>query len=178
MRWTFWRQARFFRAGRKRQDVRPSRVVLAPRCWRQVGGKYPADDGDNKPAHRGEHEGNRKTIACGNAGMFPGGPVVSTLVCFHHFTHETAGALGARHSPRPQGAEGFARLGRGARRGCGVMFGRHCEERSDEAIHSSITRRDGLLRFARNDDGGWGGRLAFPLTSPCTPPKTSAWRCR
>jgi hypothetical protein len=28
---------------------------------------------------------------------------------------------------------------------------RHCEERSDEAIHSSFTRRDGLLRFARND---------------------------
>ncbi len=28
---------------------------------------------------------------------------------------------------------------------------RHCEERSDEAIHSSFTRRHGLLRFARND---------------------------
>jgi len=29
---------------------------------------------------------------------------------------------------------------------------RHCEERSDEAIHSFFTRRNGLLRFARNDD--------------------------
>jgi hypothetical protein len=28
---------------------------------------------------------------------------------------------------------------------------RHCEERSDEAIHSFFVRRDGLLRFARND---------------------------
>src|SRR5258708_28693045 len=28
---------------------------------------------------------------------------------------------------------------------------RHCEERSDEAIHSFFARRDGLLRFARND---------------------------
>jgi hypothetical protein len=28
---------------------------------------------------------------------------------------------------------------------------RHCEERSDEAIHSFLLR-DGLLRFARNDD--------------------------
>src|ERR1700692_3576560 len=28
---------------------------------------------------------------------------------------------------------------------------RHCEERSDEAIHSFLTLRDGLLRFARND---------------------------
>jgi hypothetical protein len=29
--------------------------------------------------------------------------------------------------------------------------GRHCEERSDEAIYSFFARRDGLLRFARND---------------------------
>ena len=28
---------------------------------------------------------------------------------------------------------------------------RHCEERSDEAIHAFFPRRDGLLRFARND---------------------------
>jgi hypothetical protein len=28
---------------------------------------------------------------------------------------------------------------------------RHCEERSDEAIHSFLPRHDGLLRFARND---------------------------
>jgi len=27
---------------------RRSRVVLAPRRWRQVGGKYPADDGGKK----------------------------------------------------------------------------------------------------------------------------------
>ena len=33
MRWTLWRQA-FFNAGRKRQGVRRSRVVLAPRRWR------------------------------------------------------------------------------------------------------------------------------------------------
>ena len=30
---------------------------------------------------------------------------------------------------------------------------RHCEERSDEAIHSFFSRRHGLLRFARNDGG-------------------------
>src|SRR5438477_10660892 len=34
----------------------------------------------------------------------------------------------------------------------GLEF-RHCEERSDEAIHSFFPWRDGLLRFARND--GW-----------------------
>ena len=45
--------------------VRRRRVVLTPRCWRQVGGNYLADDGGNKAGHRGEHEGNRKTIAQG-----------------------------------------------------------------------------------------------------------------
>jgi hypothetical protein len=28
---------------------------------------------------------------------------------------------------------------------------RHCEKRSDEAIHSFLAWRNGLLRFARND---------------------------
>ena len=32
---------------------------------------------------------------------------------------------------------------------------RHCEERSDEAIHSFFPPRDGLLRFARNDVDGY-----------------------
>jgi hypothetical protein len=34
-----------------------------------------------------------------------------------------------------------------------VLFActRHCEERSDEAIHSFLLRPGGLLRFVRND---------------------------
>ncbi len=32
-----------------------------------------------------------------------------------------------------------------------IDFDRHCEEQSDEAIHSFLSWRDGLLRFARND---------------------------
>src|SRR6267378_1162673 len=35
--------------------------------------------------------------------------------------------------------------------GCLKLGSRHCEERSDEAIHSFFARLDGLLRFARND---------------------------
>src|ERR1700716_3220580 len=35
----------------------------------------------NKPGHRGEHEGSRKTIARGMPGN-PGVTVVTTLVCF------------------------------------------------------------------------------------------------
>ena len=31
------------------------------------------------------------------------------------------------------------------------MFCRHCEERSDEAIHGATQSKNGLLRFARND---------------------------
>src|ERR1700736_1466372 len=33
---------------------------------------------------------------------------------------------------------------------------RHCEEQSDEAIHSFSPLRHGLLRFARNDGAGTG----------------------
>src|SRR3977135_1839980 len=44
---------------------------------------------------------------------------------------------------------------------------RHCEERSDEAIHSFFPRRDGLLRFARND--GWGNELRISPMSPAGP---------
>jgi hypothetical protein len=45
-----------------------------------------------KPDHRGEHEGNRKTIARGMPGK-TGVTVVTTLVCFIYFAREAAGAL-------------------------------------------------------------------------------------
>jgi hypothetical protein len=38
------------------------------------------------------------------------------------------------------------------RRDRGGVFYRHCEERSDEAIHRAARKKAGLLRFARNDD--------------------------
>src|SRR4029079_10267391 len=44
---------------------------------------------------------------------------------------------------------------------------RHCEERSDEAIHLSVMPRYGLLRFARND-----GETA-PLLRRGIPPRSS-----
>src|SRR2546426_11629246 len=43
---------------------------------------------------------------------------------------------------------------------------RHCEERSDEAIHA-FSRQDGLLRFARNDD------VTTPPPSAAAPPAPS-----
>jgi len=44
---------------------RRSRVVLAPRRWRQVGGDDPPAMVTRKPDHQREHEGNRNTIAQG-----------------------------------------------------------------------------------------------------------------
>src|SRR5712672_2899093 len=43
---------------------------------------------------------------------------------------------------------------------------RHCEKRSDEAIHSFFTRRDGLLRFARNDGSTPELSLLFEIRVP------------
>jgi hypothetical protein len=57
----------------------------------------------NKPGHRGEHEGNRKTIAQGMPGV-SGVTVVTNSRVFS--TREAAGAPGARHSLRPLIPEG------------------------------------------------------------------------
>src|SRR5882724_11238218 len=78
---------------------RRSRVVLTPRCWRQVSRSYPRGDGGKKADHRGDHEGNRKTIARG----MPGGPGVTVVTNARAFypTRAAAGASSARHSLRP-----------------------------------------------------------------------------
>jgi hypothetical protein len=59
---------RCFCTGRKRGSVRRSRVVLAPRPWRQAAGKAHAATVARKAAHRGEHEVSRKAIARGKPG--------------------------------------------------------------------------------------------------------------
>jgi hypothetical protein len=53
----------------------------------------------NKPDHRGEHEGNRKTIARGMPGDFRCDRGDYARVLFY-FAREAAGASGARHSLR------------------------------------------------------------------------------
>ena len=52
----------------KRCSVRRSRVVLAPRPWRQFCGRYPADDGDKKRRSPGRARISRKDIARGKPG--------------------------------------------------------------------------------------------------------------
>ena len=72
-------------SGRLNEGVRRSRVVLAPRCWRQVLGKLTLlrDDGGKQPVHRGERVISRKAVA---QGMSVCSPLTCMLVCANvHF---------------------------------------------------------------------------------------------
>jgi hypothetical protein len=62
------------------------------------------------------------------------------------------------------------------RRDRGVLPRRHCEERSDEAIHSFFVRRNGLLRCARNDglEAHWLFENQICLCRRCSRPRTRA----
>ena len=83
-------------------SVRQSRVVLAPRPWRQAGGKAHAATVANNAAHRGEHGISRKPIARGKPGC-PGCTRGSIRVLSSTGLSHTgsAGAVGARLSLRP-----------------------------------------------------------------------------
>jgi hypothetical protein len=84
--------------------------------------------------------------------MLSAEPVCSCAFFFVHFAHETAGAARTRSSLRPLlGGRIVNSSGANARRGRGVVFMyRHCER--SEAIHLAAQRKNGLLRFARNDE--------------------------
>ena len=77
--------------------------------WRRDAGaklvELSASDGDNKPAHRGEHEVSRKAIAQGMSECFRC-PVCSCAPNVQFLAHETAGAARTRHSLRPLFGEG------------------------------------------------------------------------
>jgi hypothetical protein len=136
MRWTRQRFARDGVAGRverlvsdqQRADercccVRRSRVVLTPRCWRQVRGgcvgptglrqNISADDGGKQARSPGR--ARRKPLKPLRAGT-PGDSGYSLLlVCVLPIpsAHEAAGATGIRRSPRPLLGERFKQgLGR------------------------------------------------------------------
>src|SRR2546425_7303327 len=97
MRWTLWRQARFFRAGRNARAY--GEVVWS---WRRdagakLAGSVPRATVAKKPAHRGEHEVSRKAIAQGMSECFRC-PVCSCAPTVQFLAHETAGAARTRHS--------------------------------------------------------------------------------
>jgi hypothetical protein len=90
----------------------------------------------NKHGHREEHEVSRKTIARGMPGI-SGVTVVTTLVCFSH-SHARLRVHRAPGIPCALcylGANEFCKTSGDQRRGIAEVR-RHCEERSDEAIHS------------------------------------------
>jgi hypothetical protein len=58
---------------------------------------------------------------------------------------------------------------------CLKLEPRHCEERSDEAIHSFFARRDGLLRFARNDGSASGSSVLFEIRAPSLRVRHRPW---
>jgi len=63
---------------------RQSRVVLTPRRWRQVRGNFPRNDGGKKARSPGRARNKPlKPLRAGMPGE-SGGPVVTTLVCYHH----------------------------------------------------------------------------------------------
>jgi hypothetical protein len=139
MRWTQQRFARDGIAGRvgerpvsdqQRADerccgVRRSRVVLTPRCSRQVRGVKSAQPGLDKtypqatvakqPGHRGARRKPLKPLRAGMPGD-SGVLVVARVRSTNKSAHEAAGALGTRRSPRPFLAGRFIN-GSGASRG-------------------------------------------------------------
>ena len=145
--------------GRRRADnerrggVRRSRVVLTPQCWRQVGddASHHADDGDTAWTPRRARI-NRKAIAQGRPECSRSPVCSCAAFLLLHIAHDTAGAARTRLSLRPL-LRVALRLQFGARmklqtsgekpsREREVMSQRHCEERSDEAIQSSLVSLD------------------------------------
>src|SRR5205807_5155243 len=101
-----------------------SRVVLTPRCWRQVLEKQASwGDGGKRAVHRGEHAISRKAIAQGRPECSRC-PVCSCALLFAQIARETAGAASTRSSLRPlnkRAGSYQANLGRSAPRECGVV---------------------------------------------------------
>src|SRR5206468_1123995 len=97
----------------------------------------------NKPGHRGEREVSRKTIARGMPGR-SGVTVVTMLVCFVLFRTRDCGRIKRPAFPAPSDSSGRSSCQNSdaSRREIAESYlkfcPRHCEERSDEAIHSSI----------------------------------------
>jgi len=121
---------------------RPSRVVLIPRRWDQARGPVHERRWLTSPEHRGEHEAAVKTIAQGRPGRSGQTCGEFARVVFS-FPREAAGAASARSSLRPliSGGTSTAKLGQNVPRERVFALGRHCEERSDEAIHVSAAAR-------------------------------------
>src|SRR5256885_16161380 len=100
MRWTLWRQVRFFVPDENARAY--GEVVWS---WRRdagakSAGSVPLATVTTSPLHRGEHEVSRKAIAQGMSDCLRS-PVCSCAPFLRTLAHETAGAARIRHSLRP-----------------------------------------------------------------------------
>ncbi len=140
--------------GESARSGRRSRVVLTPRRWRQACGTISQVTGARKPDSPGRARRKPlKPIAQETPGC-PAKPVVTeSRVLFYFRTRGCGCGLTPGVSCALLRRKIFAKPGRKcAPRGCGYMSRRHCEERSDEAIHTSV--------FA----GKWIASLAMTVT--------------
>ena len=77
---------------------------------------------------------------------WPGATVVTTLVWFLFFPREAAGAMGARHSPRPLWAKDrWTTRARSRRGGCGCVPPRHCLRQTQSVCARERQRRSNPL---------------------------------
>jgi hypothetical protein len=111
-----------------------NRVVLTPsrRCQVSVDETL-----TTVATERGSPRRSRISRKLSRAGMSgnSGGLVVANSCVYLNFTREAAGALGARHSPRPFGAELKCKTRAiHVARSSTHIYQRHCEEQRDEAI--------------------------------------------
>jgi hypothetical protein len=141
---------------------RRSRVGLTPRRWRQIGEIFSPMTGARKPDPRGEHEGNRKTIAQGmpDDGVVP----VVTNSCAFLLAREAAGARRTRHSLRPlclEDVTGPATRVRFAPRECEALPSFRTTRSGDPESRDSGS---GANAPSRNDDGGTSS-LTLAMTS-------------
>ena len=128
---------------------RRSRVVLAPRRWRQVGGGDPPTMVTRKPDHQREHEATRKPIAQGMPERF-GEPVVTCLRAFFICTRG-CGCVWHPAFPAPSVLEGhdLTKLGQNMPRECSGMsiaLPRHSGARAERAMGRNCAPENPFLR--------------------------------
>ena len=140
LRWTLRRQVIFHRRKRLQRTAKscgPGAATLALRC-----GVFSASNGGKKGRSPGRARISRKAIARGKPGCL-GCTCQNRVHSFSSFSTRRCGRSRRPAFPAPSFQERDnedAQLGRKSR--CGnerVCFNRHCEERSDEAIHISAS---------------------------------------
>jgi len=139
---------------------RRSRVVLAPRRWRQVREKqnFSGMMVARKPGHQGERGVSCKPLRR-EGRIASAEPVCSCAFPFVHFAHETAGAARTRSSLRP----------------LGVLRGRSTQNPGASRRGNAELRRFVVSSSLRGANGS--GLSAGPMTGSATKQSILSFRC-